>query len=298
MISGIPDTQPDTVGAASDSCQRWRDRSHSWRRTSDGGFNPRLFDVGPLDELVAKSFVETHHYSRAYPAAVKRFGLYQSGCLVGVAILSSGIEAALRHSFPSLAPYAESLELGRFVLLDEVPANAETWFLARAFDLAAAEGVRGVVSFSDPMPRTARDGRVVFAGHVGHIYQCANATYTGRTRPETFWLLPDARLLAPRALSKIRNGESGRAYVERRLVEYGAEPIGERDPREWLEASLAAIDARRVRHPGQHRYLFALGGRLKRRYVRVALPSLPYPHRDQHTFETKEAFSGQLRRAG
>ncbi|MEU7688724.1 hypothetical protein, partial [Streptomyces spectabilis] len=37
----------------------------------------------------------------------------------------------------------ESLELNRMVLLDAVPTNAETWFQARAFRLAAARGVLG-----------------------------------------------------------------------------------------------------------------------------------------------------------
>ncbi len=279
MFSGIIDTVPARVGAGSEYCQRWLQRQHTWRHARDGGFDPRHYDVAPVDELSAKAFVETHHYSRAYPAAIKRYGLFDSGTLVGVAVLSSSVAAALRHAFPELEPYEQSLELGRFVLLDQVPSNAETWFLARVFTLAAGEGVRGVVSYSDPLPRTTLDGRIVFAGHVGHIYQCKGALFTGRTKAETLWLLPDGRLLAPRALAKLRNGEVGRAYVERRLVEYGAEALGERDPREWLQASLAAIGARRMRHPGQLRYLFRLGDRRERRRIQVALPTLPYPSR-------------------
>ncbi|WP_426567308.1 hypothetical protein [Streptomyces canus] len=52
-------------------------------------------------------------------------------------------------------PYEESLELNRLVLLDEVPANAETWAQACAFRLAAARGVRGVVAHSAPSPGRA-----------------------------------------------------------------------------------------------------------------------------------------------
>jgi hypothetical protein len=33
-----------------------------------------------------------------------------------------------------------------------VPANGESWFLARCWEMAARQGVRGVVSFSDPVP--------------------------------------------------------------------------------------------------------------------------------------------------
>jgi hypothetical protein len=46
-------------------------------------------------------------------------------------------------------PYHESLDLSRVVILDSMPANAESWFCARAFELAAAAGIRGIVAFSD-----------------------------------------------------------------------------------------------------------------------------------------------------
>jgi hypothetical protein len=48
-------------------------------------------------------------------------------------------------------PYNESLDLSRVVILDSVPGNAESWLCARAFELAAAAGIRGIVAFSDLM---------------------------------------------------------------------------------------------------------------------------------------------------
>ena len=63
------------------------------------------------------------------------------------------------------------------------------------------------MSFSDPVPRRAIDGRVIFAGHLGTIYQVHNATYIGRSRPTTLRLLPDASVLSSRALQKLRGGE-------------------------------------------------------------------------------------------
>jgi hypothetical protein len=39
--------------------------------------------------------------------------------------------------------------LSRFVLVDAVPANGESWFLGQLFAAAAREGLRGVVSFAD-----------------------------------------------------------------------------------------------------------------------------------------------------
>ena len=185
--------------------------------------------------------------------------------------------AVLTRPFPELVPLRESLELGRFVLADAVPSNAESWFLARAFRLAAVEGVRGVVSFSDPVPRRDAAGRVVFPGHVGVIYQASNAHYAGRGTPRALLLLPDGRVLHERALAKVRALERGHAYVEEMLERFGAPPRRGAEPAAWLRTALAAAGVRRVDHPGNHRYLFRLGDRAARRRVALGLPGWPYP---------------------
>ena len=46
-----------------------------------------------------------------------------------------------------------------------------TRLLGRVFRLAGREGVRGVVSFSDPVARHDAAGGLVFPGHVGIVYQ-------------------------------------------------------------------------------------------------------------------------------
>ena len=49
-----------------------------------------------------------------------------------------------------------------------------TRLIGQVFQLARREGVRGVVSFSDPVARRDATGRVVFPGHIGIVYQaCA-----------------------------------------------------------------------------------------------------------------------------
>jgi len=55
-------------------------------------------------------------------------------------------------------PASEGVELSRLVLLDHIPGNAESWFVARAFRALREEKpeVRGVVSYCDPVPRQAR----------------------------------------------------------------------------------------------------------------------------------------------
>lgn len=264
-------------GPASGYCQRWRDGRHSFRHRSEGGFDRTRYEVAAIPEPQARAFVEAHHYSRSYPADRLRYGLFDGEQLAGVAVLSVPARAAvLTNVFPGLVAYRESLELGRLVLVDAVPANAESWFLARVWELAAGAGVRGVVSFSDPLPRARRDGTTVFAGHVGCIYQASNAAYLGRGTPRTLTLLPDGSVLSDRAQQKVRAQEQGHAGTERALVAWGAAPRREgEDAIGWLRGALARVGARKVRHPGNHRYAFAIGA--ARRRVAVAGAAQSYP---------------------
>jgi hypothetical protein len=250
-----------------DSCQRWRERRDSYRPAGEL-FEPRAFEVSPIEsDRTARAFVEAHHYSGSYPAARRRFGLFERGELVGVAVFSVPMRAE------ALRPWtmADGLELGRFVLLDGVRANGETWFLARCLDALKREGFAGVVSLSDPTARTSASGAVVFGGHVGTIYQASNAVYTGRASPQTLRLLPDGSVFSNRAASKIRKSERGWRYAVDQLVAHGAsEPRG--DLHAWLREVVPTI-TRPLRHHGNHRYLFALSRAAKR-----AIPaSLAYP---------------------
>jgi hypothetical protein len=116
-------------------------------------------------------------------------------------------------------------------------------------------------------------------GHVGTIYQATNATYTGRATPRTLALLPDGTVLNDRARQKIRKQEPGHEYAEARLIAFGARPLAAgQNPAAWLAEALNAAGARKVRHPGNHRYLFLVGEtRRDRSPAPVTLPSRPYP---------------------
>lgn len=266
------------LNPASDFCQRWNNRQHTWRHRSDGGFDRDSYAVETLDEPTAKEYVTTHHYSGSYPAARLRYGLFDNDELVGVAVFGIPVQTAvLTNPFPDLEPFTESLELSRFVLADQCPSNSETWFLARCFEEAAAVGLRGVVSFADPVPRVI-DGRIVAPGHVGTIYKASNATYTGRGAPQTMTLLPTGLVLNNRAKSKVRNQEQGHEHVERQLIALGARTMrrGEK-PNLWLADALDDIGATKLRHRGNHRYLFSVGSRSQRRQVRMAGEVLAYP---------------------
>lgn len=254
-----------------DRAQRWRDGRDAYRLAGEA-FDPRRFDVEAIPtDREAKAFVVAHHYAASYPAARQRVGLYDRGRLVGVAVFSVPAQPRCLHCVPG--DVDSRVELGRFVLLDEVPFNAESWMLARAFDLLRAEGMTGVVSFSDPVLRRSADGTLVFPGHIGTIYQATNAVYLGRSKPEIRRLLPDGTVVHGRALTKIRHRDRGCRYAAALLERHGATRLSpDEDASAWVDRWVAAL-TRPLRHGGNHKYAWALRSRDRRR-----LPSgLPYP---------------------
>jgi len=248
--------------------QRWRARRDAYRPAGET-IDTRAHEVAAIpDDRTAKAFVLAHHYSASYPAARWRFGLFRGAELLGVAVFSVPANDRALACFRGPAT-----ELGRFVLLDSVAANGETWFLARCLDELRRKGLAGVVSFSDPAPRTRADGSVAFGGHVGTIYQASSAVYLGRSKAEPKRLFADGATIHNRALAKIRDRSRGWEYAAALLERAGADPLGtEQDPRAWLARWLPAL-TRPIKHPGNHKYAIPL-----ERAARRALPqSLPYP---------------------
>jgi hypothetical protein len=98
------------INPACDTGQRWWHGQHTWVRRSRGGFDSNRYEVTPISDPAAKSYVERMHYSGSYVAASRRYGMFlhtdDGPDLVGVAVFA----------IPAQAPYTESLELARFVL--------------------------------------------------------------------------------------------------------------------------------------------------------------------------------------
>lgn len=221
-------------------------------------FDPSRCAVASIDEGTAKPWVIAHHYSASYPAARARVGLFfkepfQRERLGGVAVFSVPMNQAVIPGYLGVPPCA-GVELGRFVLLDHelLAANAETWFLARAFRAVGRElSVAGVVAYCDPVPRVAADGTLTKRGHTGTIYSAHNGRFAGRSAPRTLMLMPSGQVINERALSKFRRGEVGAAYAERLLRDGGCRA---RRPGETPQSYLAVLAAegvlRHARHPG------------------------------------------------
>jgi hypothetical protein len=252
--------------------QRWL-RGFACYRPPDEPIQTAQYDVAELpDDATAKAFILEHHYSGSYPAARWRFGLWRRGVLQGVAVFSHPCnDRVLTNVFPGRA--TDAVELGRFVLLDEVPGNGETWMLGQCFRWLRRAGLAGVVAFSDPCRRSNRMGDPVFGGHIGTIYQAHNAVYLGRGTPRTLTVMPDGSILSDRAQQKVRAAERGLGYCVRLLVAFGAKPPSSVDASYlagWLHEWKQRL-CRSLRHQGNHKYAWAL-----HRHVRLPR-SLAYP---------------------
>ena len=65
--------------------QRWNNGSCRWR--FEDVITPAEFEVAEIPkDIPAKEFILQHRYSREYPAARVRVGLYRKGELAGVAV--------------------------------------------------------------------------------------------------------------------------------------------------------------------------------------------------------------------
>ncbi len=250
--------------------QRWKNQKCKYNPAGEV-INPAEFDVSEIAEKTAKDFVITHHYSQSYPAARRRFGLFQKGELVGVAVYSHPCnERTITNVFKNERA-ADGLELGRFVLLDSVKANGESWFLARCHSVLKNDYV-GVVSFSDDVKRTTNDGQTIFAGHLGTIYQASNAAFLGRGTARTLSVLPDGKILSDRSIQKIRSGEKGWNYTSEIFKSYGMDSDYPTEPEQrktWL-AQFLRTKTRKLRHAGNLKYAWSFSKTVK-------LISLNYP---------------------
>lgn len=263
--------------------QRWRDR-RTTLVPSKPVFDPRHFSVDVIScSRQAKPFVEQHHYSGSFPATRISCGLFRNSAgerseLVGVCSFAVPMNNAAIPRHTGLADPAAGVDLGRLVLLDDVEGNAESWFVSRAFRLLRQEKpqVISVIAYSDPLRRLDAEGRVILPGHVGMVYQALSASFRGRSSPRTNLVMPNGRILSPRALSKLRSGDRGAAYAERQMVEAGLDPRGfGEEPDVWIDRLTATGQLLRARHPGNLVYSFHLT-----RAARLAargLPSLTYP---------------------
>jgi hypothetical protein len=265
-------------------CQRWT-KGREFYRPAGEPIRVTEFGVERISDSESKVFVADHHYAPNSPPQILSMGLFRKtgvrrSRLVGVCRFSVPMNQRAIPKHTGQAP-RNGCELGRLVLLDEIAANGESFFVARALKGLAAEKphIHAVVSYCDPMPRHRADGTAFKRGHIGTCYQALNARHVGRAKPRTLLMTRDGQVISERALSKLRNDESGSAYVYRQLLSAGCQrrKAGEATT-DYLERAIKEGGLRKTRHPGNLVYSWAIGGPRNRRTRQQQLPeALPYP---------------------
>jgi hypothetical protein len=238
----------------------------------------RTLEVAEIPEADAKAFVERHHYSRSFPVSRRRFGLFQSGELVGVAVFSvPGSNLTITNVF-GCENATDGFDLGRLIILDENPRtgqnlgfNCESFFSARCFKVLKKEGYVGTVMMSDDVKRTNLAGQTVFNGHLGTTYASLQCAFLGRATSRTLRILPDGTVFSEIAMSKIRRGVKGWKYASRILESLGADacPDDHEYRRLWLDLWKEKL-TRPLAHPGNLKFALSFT-------KSVRLKSLPYP---------------------
>lgn len=249
--------------------QRGRDRrSHYVDNLSV--IDRRDYTVDVIGPRVARGFIAGHHYLPGYPAAQLAVGLFgprsaNGTRLAGVAVFAVPTIGAVISRHSGLEP-ARGCVLSRFVLLDEVAGNGESFFLARALRHLRREkpGIEAVISYADPA-----------AGHVGQVYAALSGAYRGQMPSRTRYIA-GTTAISGRTLSKIRLGERGAGGAVDQLVRAGVPKPqhGETLPA-WLHRLGRERLLLRAQTPGLHAYCFELSRRA--RHAGQTLARRPYP---------------------
>ena len=125
--------------------------------------------VEPISRGDADGMIKRHYLGRWPGVCVCSLALMREGRALGVIVFALPPRETMRRYG------GETWELARLWIEDAVPANAETFLIARAvrFIRQHHPAVKALVSYADPS-----------AGHAGTIYKAANWKADGRTDQE------------------------------------------------------------------------------------------------------------------
>jgi hypothetical protein len=160
------------------------------------------YSVAAIPSLIGKRFIIEHHYSKGVHNGPMCFGLLKNGTLVGVCAFAAPSSENVRSSIFGEEMKDSVTELHRLVLLDEVPKNAESFFIVRALRELKKQRpyYKAVISFADPTQK-----------HLGIIYQATNALFCGVSSSATFFLDESGRLRHPRQNGKNISSEEAKS---------------------------------------------------------------------------------------
>lgn len=127
----------------------------------------------------AEPFIEKWHYSHGCKGVTSSlcFRVDVDDRLVGAAVFGLPAGMGVYKKYSEDGRY-KLLELRRFVMIDDLPPNNESYVLSRMLKTCREEGIERVLSYADPAH-----------GHQGIIYQATGFTRLGTTskRKHIMW---------------------------------------------------------------------------------------------------------------
>jgi len=166
-------------------------------------FNSEL-TVKLIDYNLGQDFLLENHYLRRKAPSEYTFGLFlPNGVLCGVCTFhtpfSPGLRSICGNEFSN-----QVIELNRLAVLDFLPTNTESWFIARCLNSKLIEK-NIIVTFAE-----------IEAGHSGIIYQACNFKYLGITEKRKDMSLGDSRHAMTLASSDIDKSSENFKYIDRK----------------------------------------------------------------------------------
>jgi hypothetical protein len=128
--------------------------------------------IKPIEEVIALELILNNHYSKIMPRLTKHhLGGYVNDELVGVLTLGWGTRPVhtIKKLFPSLNP-ADYYEIGKMCILEKMPKNTESQFLA---------AIESWIKKNEPQIKVLFTWADGILGKPGYVYQSANFLYGG-----------------------------------------------------------------------------------------------------------------------
>ena len=172
-------------------------------------FRKRDWWVADLDFQTGVRMVRKLHYSHGTSnTSVYCHGLFPRDWFwateaVGVAIWLPPTKTAAQSFSEN---WRGVLALSRLAVQDEIPTNAESFFIRHSMDLVDRKRWPVLISYADE-----------WRGHTGAIYEASGWTECGRTKPERTYVL-NGRMISRKA------GPKTRTHSE--MLALGAECVG------------------------------------------------------------------------
>jgi hypothetical protein len=128
-------------------------------------------EIREIGKTQAAEFIAQHHYSKVMPRLTKViYGGFAMNQLAAVLTLGWGVRPhhTIAKLFPSLSTQ-DYYEIGKMCLLDELPRNSESEFIAQVLKLVRKnKKIKLIFTWADGM-----------VGKPGYVYQAANFLYGG-----------------------------------------------------------------------------------------------------------------------